>query len=334
MPRVLDGLEAFLATTLGKGVIRAKDTPNFIANRIGVFSILATMHHTAAVRPGLRRRRRADRPRDRPRRRARPIAPPTWSASTRWRTSSRRWPTRCPTIRGTSTSQPPEWLAALIAKGALGQKTGAGIFRKVGKDILVLDPGGAGLPRRATGEADAGSRRDPQDQGSRREIRQAARQRASAGAVPVGDVPRPLPLQRLSPGRHRRHRARRRSRDPLGLRLALGPFETWQAAGWKQVAQWIADDIAAGKAMSERAAADVGVRRPRRRARRRRQLQPAPRTRKRAALVAARSTSASCSPIRCSARSSRPGDTVFETDGVRMWHRRRRHRASSSSRPR
>ncbi len=30
-------------------------------------------------------------------------------------------------------------LAALIAKGALGQKTGAGIFRKVGKDIVVLD---------------------------------------------------------------------------------------------------------------------------------------------------------------------------------------------------
>jgi 3-hydroxyacyl-CoA dehydrogenase len=35
----------FLTTTLGKGVIRAKDTPNFIANRVGVFSILATMHH-------------------------------------------------------------------------------------------------------------------------------------------------------------------------------------------------------------------------------------------------------------------------------------------------
>ena len=43
---VLDGLEAFLTTTLGKGVVHAKDTPNFIGNRIGVFSILATMHHT------------------------------------------------------------------------------------------------------------------------------------------------------------------------------------------------------------------------------------------------------------------------------------------------
>ncbi|MGH8213011.1 MAG: 3-hydroxyacyl-CoA dehydrogenase family protein, partial [Rhodanobacteraceae bacterium] len=47
-PAVLRGLEAFLTTTLGKGVVQAKDTPNFIGNRIGVFSILATMHHTQA----------------------------------------------------------------------------------------------------------------------------------------------------------------------------------------------------------------------------------------------------------------------------------------------
>ena len=43
---LLDALETFLTTTLGKGVIRAKDTPNFIANRIGIFSMLATMRHT------------------------------------------------------------------------------------------------------------------------------------------------------------------------------------------------------------------------------------------------------------------------------------------------
>ena len=36
-----------------------------------------------------------------------------------------------------------------------------------------------------------------------------------------------------------------------GYGWKLGPFETWQAAGWKQVAEWIAEDIAAGKAMSD-----------------------------------------------------------------------------------
>src|SRR3546814_14357181 len=34
----------------------------------------------------------------------------------------------------------PKWLAALVEKSALGPKTGAGLFRKVGKDILVLAP--------------------------------------------------------------------------------------------------------------------------------------------------------------------------------------------------
>ena len=43
-PEILDQLEGFLATTLGKGVVRAKDTPNFIANRVGVFGILSTAH--------------------------------------------------------------------------------------------------------------------------------------------------------------------------------------------------------------------------------------------------------------------------------------------------
>jgi 3-hydroxyacyl-CoA dehydrogenase len=42
---LLDALEAFLTTTPSARVIRAK-TPNFIANRIGIF-LLATMAHTA-----------------------------------------------------------------------------------------------------------------------------------------------------------------------------------------------------------------------------------------------------------------------------------------------
>ncbi len=54
---MLDRLEEFLVTYLGKGVIRAKDTPNFIANRMGVFSVLATMHHASGVRPPIRRGR-------------------------------------------------------------------------------------------------------------------------------------------------------------------------------------------------------------------------------------------------------------------------------------
>jgi len=42
-PEILDQLEAFVTTGLGKGVVRAKDTPNFVANRIGIAGMLSTM---------------------------------------------------------------------------------------------------------------------------------------------------------------------------------------------------------------------------------------------------------------------------------------------------
>ena len=49
---VLTSLETFLVSTLGKGVVYAKDTPNFIGNRIGVFSILSILHHTEKFKMG------------------------------------------------------------------------------------------------------------------------------------------------------------------------------------------------------------------------------------------------------------------------------------------
>jgi 3-hydroxyacyl-CoA dehydrogenase len=49
----------------------------------------------------------------------------------------------------------------------------------------------------------------------------------------------------------------------LGLRIkSRVPFEVWQQAGWNEVAGWIAEDIAAGKALAPRAAAGLGHRGP------------------------------------------------------------------------
>src|SRR3954464_13178365 len=42
-PEILDQLETFVTTALGKGVVRAKDTPNFVANRVGIAGMLATI---------------------------------------------------------------------------------------------------------------------------------------------------------------------------------------------------------------------------------------------------------------------------------------------------
>ena len=45
-PDLVEFISDFAEYTLGKGVVRCKDTPNFIANRIGIFSVLHTIHLT------------------------------------------------------------------------------------------------------------------------------------------------------------------------------------------------------------------------------------------------------------------------------------------------
>lgn len=44
-PALLAGIGDFLRRRLGKGPVVCKDTPNFIGNRIGLFSLLNAMHH-------------------------------------------------------------------------------------------------------------------------------------------------------------------------------------------------------------------------------------------------------------------------------------------------
>ena len=42
-PEVVDFMKQFGEDVLGKGVVIAKDTPNFIANRIGTYGLLVTL---------------------------------------------------------------------------------------------------------------------------------------------------------------------------------------------------------------------------------------------------------------------------------------------------
>ena len=101
-----------------------------------------------------------------------------------------------------------------------------------------------------------------------------------------------------------------------GFGWQMGPFETWQAAGWRDVARWVAEDIAAGKTLGRAPLPGVGHRRQGRRGARR--AYGAGRLFRGAATRSCRarrcpSTGASSFPIRCWAsaptparRSSRP----------------------------
>ncbi|MEP6938886.1 MAG: enoyl-CoA hydratase-related protein, partial [Rudaea sp.] len=143
----------------------------------------------------------------------------------------------------------PAVLQALIAKGALGQKSGAGFFRKLGKDIQVLDPAKADyvaaagtisdevaaiLKLRSPTEKFAKLRAsgDPQAQF----LWAVHRDLFHYAAFHLADI--------ASTARDVDFAMR------WGYGWQVGPFETWQAAGWAQVAQWINEDVAAGKAMS------------------------------------------------------------------------------------
>ena len=135
---ILDNLETFLTTTLGKGVIHAKDTPNFVANRVGVAGMLATM--AQARKYGI--------PFD---------IVDQLTGSKLGRAKSATFRTAdvvgldtmghvIATMQNALPDDPfatsyatPDVLKTLVDNGALGQKTKAGFFKKVGKQIMQFD---------------------------------------------------------------------------------------------------------------------------------------------------------------------------------------------------
>ena len=244
---VLEGLETFLVTHLGKGVVYAKDTPNFIGNRIGVFSILSTIFHTQQFGLGF----------DEVDGLTGPLIGRAKSAT--YRTSDVvGLDTMAHVIKTMGDTLPndpwhaffksPAWLDGLIAKGALGQKTRAGIFRKVGKDIMVLD-----VDKQDYRLSDRGAAPEVV------EILKITNPAEKFAQLRASSHPQAQFLWALF--RDLFHYSAYHLADiadtardvDLAIRWGygwkLGPFETWQAAGWQQVAQWIAEDIAAGKAM-------------------------------------------------------------------------------------
>ncbi|MBP3973666.1 3-hydroxyacyl-CoA dehydrogenase/enoyl-CoA hydratase family protein [Pseudoxanthomonas spadix] len=317
---VLEGLEAFLVTTLGKGVVYAKDTPNFIGNRIGVFSILSTIHHTEAFGLGF----------DEVDALTGPLVGRPKSAT--YRTSDVvGLDTMAHVIANMAQTLPddpwhqyfksPQWLEALVSKGALGQKTGAGIFRKAGKDIVVLDLEklGSANPYRPADRAAAPEVveilkiRDPAEKFAR--LRESQHPQARFLWATFRDL--------FHYSAYHLADIAETARDvDLAIRWgygwSLGPFETWQAAGWKQVAQWIADDIVTGKSMSSAPLPDwvfdgrdgvhaaEGSYSPVQNAKLPRSALPVYRRQR--------------FPDPLLGEQFAQGETVFENQGVRMWH--------------
>ena len=315
-PEVLDALETFLTSTLGKGVVRANDTPNFIGNRIGVFSMLSTMHHTGAFGLGFDTvdaltGPAIGRPKSATFRTADVVGLDTMAHVIQ-------------TMADTLSDDPwhkyfaaPPLLKALIAQGALGQKTGAGIYRKIGKDIEVIDA--------ATKDYRISGGEVAPELAEILTIRNPAEKFAAlrASGHPQGQFLWAIFRDLFHYSAYHLASIADTARDVdfairWGYGWKLGPFETWQAAGWKQVAAWIAEEIAAGKTMSNAPlpvwAVDGrdgvhgkdGSFSPARNASLPRSALPVYKRQR--------------FPDPVLGETFAPGETVFETDAVRMWH--------------
>lgn len=130
LPDVLDTLGALCEYRLGKGVVLAKDTPNFIANRIGTFGMLATLQATLDYGLSIDE-----------------VDALTGPAMGRPKTATFRMldlvgldtllhvvdnvRTRSEDPAEQAMFARPAQLEQLVQRGALGQKSGAGFYRKL-----------------------------------------------------------------------------------------------------------------------------------------------------------------------------------------------------------
>lgn len=246
---LLNQLETWLTSHLGKGVVRAKDTPNFIANRIGVFSLLVTLYHADKLNIGL-------------------DTVDALTGTLLGRPKSATFRTMdvvgldtmehvVHTMREELRDDPwhkyfylPDWLLSLIKNGNLGQKTGAGVYRKLGKIIEVYDP--------QTGEYRPSN---PELSTQVKEIFQVNNPAERMNLLFTSNTKEAeflaccfrdlfhycaFQLENI---------AEKAADVDLALRWGFGwsygPFEIWQEAGVKNLSNLLGKDIAEGKTLSE-----------------------------------------------------------------------------------
>jgi 3-hydroxyacyl-CoA dehydrogenase len=246
-PEILDQLEGFLASALGKGVVRCFDTPNFIANRVGVFGMLATIHE--AEKFGLScdvvddlTGAKLGRAKSGTFRTADVVGLDTMGHVIKTMQDY------LPNDPFAAVYKTPDVLTKLVGAGALGQKTGAGFYKRVGKDIMRFDAA-KGDYVAGGGKADDIIARILKEKDAAKKMK-ALRESTNPQGQFLWSIFRDafhyiaVHLESIADN----------ARDvDFALRWGFGwnngPFETWQAAGWQQIATWVQEDIAAGKAL-------------------------------------------------------------------------------------
>lgn len=247
-PQILDELEAFVTSNLGKGVVRAKDSPNFIANRVGIAGMLATMKEVENF--GLSYDVVDD-----------------LTGKKLGRASSGTFRTAdvvgldtmahvIKTLQDTLSIETdpfygsfatPEVLKTLLEKGFLGQKSKAGFFKKAGREILRFDPVAKDYVAAGQKADEVYGRMLKKPAGERLKLL-----RGSEGAQ--GQFLWAILRNSFHYAAVHLASIADNARDVdfclrWGFGMKQGPFELWQEAGWLDVANMIKEDIDAGKAL-------------------------------------------------------------------------------------
>ena len=134
----LDRAAELIGRRLGKGIVQAKDTPNFIANRVGIYGMMRALKLTADRRLSVEQ--------------VDALTGPVMgrAKSATYRTAdivgldtlafvAQTAFEKCEADEERDIFKPQEVLAALLERGSLGQKSGEGFYKKDGKQILALD---------------------------------------------------------------------------------------------------------------------------------------------------------------------------------------------------
>ena len=253
-PEIIPALTEFLTSTLGKGVVNAKDTPNFIANRIGVFSIICTIYHGMKYNIPLET-----------------VDALTGTLIGRAKSATIRTAdvvgldTLNHTVNTMLNGLPndpwnkhyklPSWLTDLIEAGALGAKTRAGVYKKEGKDIKILD-----IKKKQYRLQDA--KIDDEVLAilkNRNAVERFEQLRASSSKQAQFLYSMYRDLFHYS-AYHLEEIADNAREVDFAIRWGFGwrqgPFEIWQSADWKKVTSWINQDMKDDKTMVQAALPD------------------------------------------------------------------------------
>lgn len=143
-PDVLESLAEFCDRRLGKGVVVAKDTPNFIANRIGTFSMLNAVRLMDSLGMTIEEVDACTGP------------AVGWPKSATFRTADivgvdvlahvvKNLYDGAPNDESREKFRLPAWIEDMVRRGWLGEKSGQGFYKREKgsggeKEILALDP--------------------------------------------------------------------------------------------------------------------------------------------------------------------------------------------------